>query len=337
MSRLVLLILLAAALGGGYWAFDTARRPDVHLVLPERGTAVRAVYATGVVEPESWAAVAPLESGRLVGILVEETDHVVVGDPLARLDDKEASAVIEELEARKGFLETEVRRTRELLSRSIISEKAHQQATSELREISAAIAGARARLDHLTLRAPVSGMVLRRDGEVGEVVDRGQPVFWVGAPLPLLIEAEVDEEDIPLVRRGQAVLIKADAFPGRALDGIVRRITPKGDPINKSFRVRIALPEDTPLMIGMTAETNIIIAERPDAVLVPSTAVRASSVWIVEDGRARPLPVEIGVAGQLETEVTGGLETDRPVIADPPLGIAPGDRVTVVEATGGGR
>ncbi len=331
MRVVLALAVLFAVLGGGYWALDAAGRPEVRLVLPERGTAVRAVYATGVVEPESWAAVAPLESGRLVEILAEETTYVIAGDPLARLDDVEASAVIEELEARRGFLKTEVRRTRELLSRSIISEKAHQQATSELREVSAAIAGARARLDNLTLRAPVSGMVLRRDGEVGEVVDRGTPVFWVGAPRPLQIEAVVDEEDIPRVQRGQAVLVKADAFPGQALTGSVRQITPKGDPVNKSFRVHIGLPDDTPLMIGMTTETNIVIEERPNALLVPSAAVRAAAVWTVEDGRAMALPVEIGVTGQLQTEILSGLEDGRRVIADPPPGLAAGDRVSVAD------
>lgn len=334
MRRIVVLIVLAALIGGGYWALDVAGRPEVRLVTPDRGTAVRAVYATGVVEPETWAAVAPLEGGRIVEILVEETAHVVTGDPLARLDDTEANAVIEELEARKRFLLTEVKRTRELLSRSIISEKAHQQATSELQEVSAAIAGAKARHDHLTLRAPVSGMVLRRDGEVGEVVERGQPVFWVGAPLPLQIEAVVDEEDIPQVRRGQAVLVKADAFPGRALAGTVRRITPKGDPINKSFRVHVALPDDTPLMIGMTTETNIVIEERSNAMLVPSAAVRSGAVWTVEKGKARSIPVEIGVAGQLETEILSGLEDGVSIIADPPPDLAEGDTVVVAQDGG---
>ena len=111
----------------------------------------------------------------------------------------------------------------------------------------------------------------------------------------------------------------------------MRRITPKGDPINKSFRVHIALPDDTPLMIGMTTETNIVIEERPNALLVPSAAVRASAVWTVEDGRARPLTVGIGVAGQLQTEILDGLDALQPIIADPPPTLKAGARVTVID------
>ena len=85
--------------------------------------------------------------------------------------------------------------------------------------------------------------------------------------------------------------MKADAFPGRALEGSVGQITPKGDPVQKTYRVRIALPDDTPLMIGMTIEANIIIAERP-AVLVPARALRSSLVLVLDvvSGAALSVP-----------------------------------------------
>lgn len=330
MRKLIVPALAALLLAGGYWALKLANRPEVLLVEPTRGMAIRAIYATGVVEPEHWAAVAPLDGGRIVAVLAYETAEVVAGEPLARLDDAEAVAVIEELEARRDYLETEVERTARLVGRGFVSEKAHERALSEHREILAALAGARARRDHMTLRAPVSGQVLRRDGEIGEVIERGQPVYWVGAPSPLRIQAEVDEEDIPAVRPGQLVKIKADAFPDRALDGTVSEITPKGDPLNKSFRVRIALPDETPLMIGMTTETNIVVEERPDALLVPASAVMAGAVWAVRDGRAARLPVTVGVVGSFRTEILDGLGDGQPIIAAPPHGLEEGTAVRVV-------
>ena len=100
----------------------------------------------------------------------------------------------------------------------------------------------------------------------------------------------MDEEDIPLVTVGQPVLIKADAFPGRILDGTVAEITPKGDPVNKSYRVRIGLPPDTPLMIGMTVESNIVVRREDAALLVPQAASR--------DGRLRRGRGPCGTAGR---------------------------------------
>ena len=109
---------------------------------------------------------------------------------------------------------------------------------------------------------------------MGDFIPVNQPVFYLAkAGVPLRISADVDEEDIPLVKVGQKVLIRSDAFPSRVFTGEVLEITPKGDPVARSYRVRIELPADTALMIGMTAETNIVTAEKQDALLVPASAV----------------------------------------------------------------
>jgi RND family efflux transporter MFP subunit len=141
------------------------------------------------------------------------------------------------------------------------------------------------------------------------------------------VVGEVDEEDIPYVKEKQKVLIKADAFAGRTLAGEVARITPKGDPINKNFRVRIALPDDTPLLIGMTVEANIVVATRENALLVPSAAVTADRVWVIEDGRARSRAVTTGIAGRDRIEIRDGLAGTETIIAEPPAGLADGARV----------
>jgi multidrug efflux pump subunit AcrA (membrane-fusion protein) len=84
----------------------------------------------------------------------------------------------------------------------------------------------------------------------------------------------VDEEDIAQVRPGQEVLIRADALAGQTFRGQVLAVTPKGDPVARSYRVRISLPADTPLMIGMTTETNIVLRRSDNALLVSVGAVQ---------------------------------------------------------------
>ena len=154
-------------------------------------------------------------------------------------------------------------------------------------------------------------------------------LFWVGAPRPLRITAEVDEEDIARVKVGQKVLIKADAFAERVLEAKVDRITPKGDPVNKTFRVRVVLPDDTPLLVGMTTEINIITQERENALLIPATALMDGKVLTVENGYARTLAVRTGIRGRTMTEILDGLSPDQPVIAAPPQGLKANDRVRV--------
>jgi len=152
-------------------------------------------------------------------------------------------------------------------------------------------------------------------------------LFWIGRASPLRIEAEVDEEDIPLVAVGQSALIKADAFAGRKLDGTVADITPKGDPVNKSYRVRIALPRDTPLRIGMTVESNIVVRREGAALLVPQGAVSGGHVFVVVEGRVVRRAVVMGVVGQGVVEIRDGVAEGETVVLDPPASLADGSPV----------
>jgi RND family efflux transporter MFP subunit len=323
----IAVILIAAGLAAAAWWWW--RAPSVQTAEATRGPAVQAVYATGVVEPVNWAKVTPLVRGRIATMCSCEGDRVSTGDELARLDDREARAQIAELEARARFLAADVERYRALVDRRVVSAQVFERTESEYRQVRAAIAAARERLGHLVLRAPLDGVVLRKDGEVGEVAEPGDVLFWVGQPSPLWIVAEVDEEDIPLVAAGQRTLIRADAFTGQTLEGTVARITPKGDPVNKNYRVRMTLPDDTPLLIGMTTEVNIIIRSIENALLVPSSSLDKGRLWVVEDGRAVSREVKIGITGHLRTQILGGLSDDARVIADPPPGLAAGMRVRV--------
>jgi len=334
MRRVLIVLLLLALAAGGAAALWWLRIPTVSVVQPTRGPAVQAVYATGVVEPERWAKVTPLVRGRIAEICSCEGKPVRAGDRLARLDDAEVRAQIAELRARATFLAAEVDRYRTLVERRVTSTQAYERAVSDLGQARAAIAAATERLKNYDLRAPMDGIVLRKDGEVGEIAELGQALFWVGEERPLWIVAEVDEEDIPLVRPGQKTLIKADAFPGRALEGTVARITPKGDPIAKNYRVRIALPDDTPLLVGMTTELNIVVRRVDSTLLVPLLALSGKKVWTVSAGRARARTVQPGIVGGGKAEILSGLsETDR-VIVEPPAGLREGQRVRVVASSG---
>lgn len=322
----IVVAALVAAAAATFWFLSI---PVVEVQRPVRGPAVEAVYATGVVEPVTWAKVTPIVRGRVVDLCSCEGQRVSRGDVLARLDDEEPRARLKEFEARARFLESDVARYGKLLSDRVISVQAYERLVSQFDEVRAAIAAARERLADYTLRSPMAGRVLRQDGEVGEVVEPGDVLFWVGEPTPLWIEADVDEEDIPRVRLGQHTLIKSDAFAGQVLAGTVSQITPKGDPVAKSFRVRIGLPAETPLLIGMTTEINIIIREEAGALLVPAEAAADGRVFVAEDGRARERLITSGIKGARWLQVKAGLGDDEAVIITPPPQLAAGDRVRV--------
>ncbi|MBI2233973.1 MAG: efflux RND transporter periplasmic adaptor subunit, partial [Micavibrio aeruginosavorus] len=240
----------------------------------------------------------------------------------------ELQKALAEMEAVAALAEKEFARRSALVQKNAVSEQSLDQARSNLDAAKARVDQAKANLDEMKLVAPEDGIVIRRDGEVGELIPANQPVFWMSCCSGLRVAAEVDEEDIALVRLGQSVAIRADAFPGKVFPGKVQSITPKGDPVSRSYRVRIGLEADTPLMIGMTAETNIILREEKNALLIPAGALRDGSVFIVKDGKPVPTPVETGAKTAQAVEIRGGIGPDDLVVMDPAAApLDPGKRI----------
>lgn len=313
MKYLGLVLLLAAAIAG--WNWWGARPPKVEVVSPFQGKAAEVVYATAVVEPVRWAKVTSIIRERIISLCGCEGMVVAKGDELAELDSGDARATLAELEARQVLARSDRERAQQLLERRVVSQQVYDKAQSELIRVNAMIAAQSERLRDYRIVAPMDGMVLRQDGSVGEVAEPGEILFWIGQPTPLQLVAEVNEEDIPKVDQGQVALIKADAFPEGDLKATVSRITPKGDPVLKNYRVYLDLPKDTPLRIGMTAEINIVTEEKDDALLLPAAAFDGIAVQVLgPDNRVSRITLTTGIRGTRAVEVLDGLDLDSRVV-----------------------
>ena len=325
MRYIVGLAVLVAVAGTVLWYLW--RPSPVSVVTPTRGDAAEIVYASGVVEPRTWAKVTPVVRERIVEQCNCEGSKVAKGDLLARLDDNEAQAALAELEARLRLAQEDFRRQSVLAERNTASQQALDRARSEVAQLEALVAGQKARLDSYVIRAPITGTVLRQDGEVGEVAELGDVLFWVGERKPLQVVADVNEEDIPRVEEGQRALLRSDAFPKQDLEATVDSITPKGDPVTKTYRVYLRLPEETPLRIGMSTDVNVIIRVAKNALLIPSVAAEGNKVFIVEGDVARRREVDTGIRGTNGIEVLSGLDEKARIVSPYPADLADGARV----------
>ncbi|MGE5267620.1 MAG: efflux RND transporter periplasmic adaptor subunit, partial [Deltaproteobacteria bacterium] len=151
-------------------------------------------------------------------------------------------------------------------------------------------------------------------------------------PKPLKIIAEVNEDDILKVTPGQKVLLRHEGHTGAPLPATVERITPKGDPETKTFRVHLLLPDDTPLKVGMSVEANIVVAEANDALIVPSEAVSGGHVLKLQDGTVTRVPVEVTIRGTDRMAVKGALAAGDLVISPVIATLEDGARVRPVRA-----
>ncbi|MBX3530928.1 MAG: efflux RND transporter periplasmic adaptor subunit [Rhizobiaceae bacterium] len=320
-------LVLAGAGYGGWWYYT--RPTVVQVVAPSRGDAAEIVYAAGVVEPRTWARITPSLRERIVEECDCEGRTIAKGDVLARMDDTLAQAQLSEMHVRLKLANEEYNRIAILVEKNTMSQQALERAASEVAQLEATISGQQARLESYVIRSPVGGQVLRDDAEVGEIAELNQPLFWVGEPKPLIVVAEVNEENIPRVAAEQKALLRSDAFPGQRLDATVAQITPKGDPVSKTYRVRFSVPDDSPLLIGMSVDVNVIIRVSERALLVPSVALSGNRAFVVATGVAQRRDVTTGIRGANGIEVLSGLSESDRLISPYPEDLAEGAKVEI--------
>jgi RND family efflux transporter MFP subunit len=321
----IVVVALAAGLLYVWWSRQGPL--TVTLVSPRRGPAIDAIYATGTVEPTVMLPVAPRVAGRITELRVDEGRRVRKGEVLARLDTSDLDSTVEELTARARYARSEFDRVAALVQRGVAAVSDRDRTRADLDAAEAALRRARAQRDFMVLTSPAVGEVIRRDGEVGQFIPVGQAVFYLSCCAPLRVTADVDEEDIPRVYAGQKVVLRADALPGRTFDGQVGDVTPKGDPVARSYRVRIRLATPAEFKVGMTVDANVIVAERQNALLIPSSAIKNGSVWVVRDGRLARRPVTVGVSGPTDSEILAGLAADAVLVEVPTDDLAEGRAV----------
>lgn len=307
---LIAIVLLAA--GGTYLLWPVS----IDAIHPRVGPAIVAVYASGTVEASIMLPVSPRIGARLIQLGTDEHANVSKGQILARLESEDLVNNIAQLKAQADFARTDFNRYERLMRDNAIAPQIYDRARATWRTAEAAVAQARAQAGFMTLVAPDNCYVIERDGEVGQFIAANTPLFWLSCHSSLRISAQVDEEDIPLVRPSQPVLIRADAFPGRIFNGSVTEVTPKGDPVGRSYRVRIGLPSDSPLQIGMTTEANIVIRNNQKALLLPAAAIADGAVQKIVAGQAVRTPVIEGAKSGNWIDIVKGLTRDDLVIGD---------------------
>jgi multidrug efflux pump subunit AcrA (membrane-fusion protein) len=112
----------------------------------------------------------------------------------------------------------------------------------------------------------------------------------------------------------------------------VREITPMGDFAAKTYRIKVALPDLTPLKPGMSVEANIVTREKPNALLIPADALQGNAVFVLDGGTARKREVKIGIRGTRTVEVLSGLADGERVASPAATDLKDGARIRIVDA-----
>ena len=191
-----------------------------------------------------------------------------------------------------------------------------QLARAALEQARAALAAARARLDNVTIEAPVAGVLISRDVEAGSVVQPGKALMVLSPDGATELVVRIDEKNLSLLAVGQKALASADAYPERRFEAQVAYINPAVDPLRGSVEVKLAVREPPAYLLqDMTVSVDIEVARVRDALTLPADAIRDGGwVLVARDGRARRQPVKVGARGEGRVQVSEGLDEGELVL-----------------------
>jgi RND family efflux transporter MFP subunit len=216
-----------------------------------------------------------------------------------------------------------------------------EAAAAGLEQAKAGLAEDEQKLSHTVIHSPVTGVVYERNVEPGEItmLGGGVPLLRVADYSSVYYEAAVSERAALVVRPGQRVEVGIRGDRERSVVGEVARLVPVADPESRDFLLRVRVVENAEMTKpGMFARGEVVVEERPDALLIPKDALverqGETVVFVVRDGTAELRSVEIGLSDRANVEMLSGVDVGESVVVIGAQGLKDGDRVRLQEAEG---
>ncbi len=300
-----------------------------HQLKVERVYRLTQYEAVGTVRSRAQATVSSQIAGRIVSVQVEAGTPVEAGAQLARIEEQEFRARVEQ--ARSGLRAAEAGRNQadtsyariEKLSRvKAATQEQLEAALSSAKQAAANADVARQRLreaqiafEYTRVTSPIRGVVEQRLVDPGDLALPGKALFVIHHPEDLRLEASVREGVIDRIRMGQDVVVELVAT-NQTVTGTLSEIVPSADPVSRSFRVKVTLPPTEGVYPGMFGKLRIPIGER-EAIWVPSAAIirvgQLTTVRARVGDRWERRYVSIGEERDGRVEVLAGLSSGETI------------------------
>ena len=287
----------AVILGGGYYALQGKGASPVAYQAQaiDRGDIVISISATGTLNAVTTVQVGSQVSGTISKLYVDFNSEVKDGQLLAQLDPtflqatvSEQSANVERAVAQRNEAKRIFNRTTELLAKSLISQVESDAATTaletaeaSLKQTEASLQRAKVNLRYATILAPIDGVVISRNVDVGQTVAaslQAPTLFTIANDLrKMQVQASIDEADIGQVKMGQQVTFRVDAFPNEKFSGTLSqvRLAPIVSQNVVTYNVIIDVDNaDLKLMPGMTATVTVEVARHDNVLRAPLQATQ---------------------------------------------------------------
>jgi HlyD family secretion protein len=313
-----------AGISAGLWSFSAASVPRYTTMPVTRGAMVRSVTATGLVNPAQTIVVGASISGAIQSLTCDYGDEVKAGQVCAKIDARPYQARLDQYSGQllrdQAILEKDRADLARLRKHAMGNRFTQQPVRDQTLVVSrdegttkldqALVAGARLDLGYTDIVVPVDGTVMSRNANPGQPIGPNSPaLFLVGVdPKHVAVDANASQIDIGAVRQGDKATTTVEGLPDRVFQGTVSQVRqlPQSVPGAAIYDAVVNVDNfDLALKPGMTAKTQIIVAQKSDVLRVPDQALRfAPSVAKAQSVTQAAAPVK----GQSQIWVLRGSE-----------------------------
>ncbi len=268
--------------------------------------------------------------GELVEIHVRQGQLVEQGELLFSLDQDRLLARRAETASRLALAESSLARIRQLRASDSATEQEFDQAQAAKVQAAAQMDLLDAELRDTRIRAPFAGRLGERMVSVGEIVQPGTPLARLVRTDPLEVRFEVPERHLSALQEGMLVELQSEAFPEETFDAEVTFVAPEIRMTTRTVPARATVAnENTKLRPGMFVRVNLVLDDRPEALVVPEAAVmqRGTDTVVLrqdEEGRAEERTVRVGLRFDGLMEIREGLSKDDIVVVEGLMKARPG-------------
>lgn len=313
-----------------------------------------ALVFSGEVRPKVESRLGFRVNGKIVARLVEVGTPVKRGQALMRLDPQDlalaqvqAHAGMTAAESNRDLAKAELKRYQELKEKNFVSatvldskETAYKAAQASYEQSVAVYKNQLNQSSYTSLVADADGVVTSVDAEVGQVVAAGTPVIRVAQTSDIDVVVGIPEDKVSTIRQLTDVSVRLWANKGEAIPAKLRELSPIADPVTRTFTAKLALPTaQKDLKLGMTASATFALKDAPTAIKLPLTALfqekNVTSVWLVESGVVRLVPIVISGSSGQSVLVGAGLSVGQVVVTAGVHQLKVGQKVSILgeEAT----
>jgi membrane fusion protein, multidrug efflux system len=336
---LLALLCLAACTERKELAAQPPAPTPVRAVAVVDGPATPPLEATGMVAARDELKLSFKVGGIVQQVHVRDGDRVSKGQRLAQLDPTEIAAQVVQAQQLADKAERDRQRGEALYADKVIPLEQLQNLRTQAEVAASQLRAARFNGENATITAPADGVILRRAVEEREMAAPGQVVLVLGrADSGYAVRFAVSDRDVLRLKRGMAVTLRLDAWPGEEFKAEVRQIGSGADAASGLFEIEALLaPTTRPLASGLVGRVRLQPPDSgPRLAYVPVGAVLEghqdrARLFVVENGTARSRDVQVAFITADQVALRGGVKAGEQVIAVGAPYVEDGGRVAIIQ------